>query len=376
MSSKRVLVVGGTGVTGPFVVNGLIARGHDVTIFHSGRHEVEFDAPVVHLHGDAHFPETIAEAIGKRKFDVTFALYGRLRHVADYMAGRTGQFISSGGVFYRGWSRRDAAARDEDDVVYSTLAMPADETHPLATEAEATFLRKAIATEQHVMELHVKGAFSVSHYRLPRIYGPRALAGVEWGIIRRLIDGRRRIIVPDGGMIAETRAYAANAAHMMMLALDHPREAAGQIFNAADEKTTTLREWVLTIARSLGVGDPELVSVPYQLAFPAFPYARDPFVAGHRMLDLSKAKLLLGYRDPVPFERAIAETVNWYRDNPPASGGEIEKQLGDAFDYPAEDALLDRMDELARSVAAIPRQKFTFVHPYRHPKAPEQPVTH
>lgn len=376
MSSKRVLVVGGTGVTGPFVVNGLIQRGYDVTIFHSGRHEVEFDAPVTHLHGDAHFPETIAETIGKREFDVTFALYGRLRHVADYMAGRTGQFISSGGVFYRGWSRRDAAAKPGDDVVYSTLAMPTDETHPLARDAEATFLRKAIATEDHVMELHAAGAFSVSHYRLPRIYGPRALAGVEWSIIRRLLDGRRRIVVPDGGMVAETRAYAANAAHMMLLSLDHPREAAGQIFNAADEKTTTLREWVLTIARSLGVDDPELVSVPYQLAFPTYPYARDPFVAGHRMLDLTKARRLLGYSDPVPFEAAIGRTVDWYRDNPPEAGGEIEKQLGDAFDYAAEDALLDRMDELARSVAAIPRRDYTFVHPYRHPKVTEQTTAH
>ncbi|MCP8937756.1 hypothetical protein NK718_04455 [Alsobacter sp. SYSU M60028] len=376
MAAKKVLVVGGTGVTGPFVVNGLIHRGHHVTIFHSGRHEVEFDEPVEHIHGDAHFPETIAAALGNREFDVTFALYGRLRYVADHMAGRTGQFISSGGVFYRGWSRRDAAVRGEDDVVYSTLAMPANEDHPLASESAASFLRKAVATEQHVRELHDRGAFSLSHFRLPRIYGPRALAGVEWAIIRRLIDKRRRIILPDGGMIAETRAYAANAAHMMLLALDHPREAAGQVFNAADERTTTMREWVMTIAAALGVRDVDLVSVPYQLAFPSFPYARDPFVAGHRMLDISKAKRLLAYQDLVPFEEAIARTVAWYRDHPPDPGGEIERQLGDPFDYGAEDALLDRMDELARSIAAIPRQAYSFVHPYRHPKAPEPAVPH
>ena len=34
------LVIGGTGPTGPFVVNGLLERGHDVTICHTGNHEV------------------------------------------------------------------------------------------------------------------------------------------------------------------------------------------------------------------------------------------------------------------------------------------------------------------------------------------------
>ena len=37
----QVLVIGGTGPTGPHVVNGLIAAGCTVTILHTGRHEVD-----------------------------------------------------------------------------------------------------------------------------------------------------------------------------------------------------------------------------------------------------------------------------------------------------------------------------------------------
>ena len=367
MAGKTALVVGGTGVTGPHVVNGLLRRGYAVTILHSGQHELDFDAPVEHLHGDAHFPETLQALLGSRKFDVTVAMYGRLRHVAEVMRGKTGQFLATGGVFYRGWSRRRMG---DDPVMYACLQMPTPEDHPLAEDSPSGLISKGVQSERLVIQMSVEGHFSGSVFRLPRIYGPRALAGVEWSIIRRLLDGRRRIIVPDGGMIAETRAYAANAAHMVLLALDHPEQAAGQVFNTGDEKATTLREWTLAVAAALGIADLQLVTVPYASAFPAYPYARDPFVAGHRVLDLAKSRTRLGYRDLVPFADAIAQTVRWYEQNRPEPGGEAERQLGDTFDYAAEDALIRRAEEFAAAADAIPHEPFNFVHPYRHPVAP------
>ena len=52
----RALVVGGTGPTGPFIVNGLRDRGYGVTIFHRGTHEIpEIPDEVEHIHGDPHF---------------------------------------------------------------------------------------------------------------------------------------------------------------------------------------------------------------------------------------------------------------------------------------------------------------------------------
>src|SRR5476649_134315 len=53
MPDPRALVIGGTGPTGPFVVEGLHRRGFDVTILHGGQHEVEFAVPNVrHIHED------------------------------------------------------------------------------------------------------------------------------------------------------------------------------------------------------------------------------------------------------------------------------------------------------------------------------------
>lgn len=367
MAKRTALVVGGTGVSGPFVINGLLKRGYEVTILHSGLHEIDFDEPVEHLHGDAHFPDTLQALLGRRTFDVTVSMYGRLRHVAECLRGRTAQLVAMGAVFYEGWTRLQLG--DRDPIEYAGLKIPTSEEDPSAAHSQSALISKGLQSERFVIDLSNQGAFSGSVYRVPRIYGPRAPAGVEWGIVRRLLDGRRKIIVPDGGMVAETRAYAANVAHMLLLALDHPDQTAGQVFNCGDERAITLREWILAIAEALDIHDVELISVPYEAAFPAYPYARDPFVAGHRVLDLSKAKALLGYRDAVPFADAIARTARWYAQNPVERGGEAEQQLGDAFDYDAEDALLTGIAQFSYAAAKIPRRPYRFVHPYRHPVA-------
>ena len=59
---KTALVIGGTGPTGPHIVNGLIDRGWEVTILHSGQHEVQFKQEVEHLQADVHFRDTLEQA--------------------------------------------------------------------------------------------------------------------------------------------------------------------------------------------------------------------------------------------------------------------------------------------------------------------------
>lgn len=42
------------------------------------------------------------------------------------------------------------------------------------------------------------------------MYGPRQLTPREWPIVRRIIDGRPFIVVPDGGLMIYTHGYAEN----------------------------------------------------------------------------------------------------------------------------------------------------------------------
>ena len=60
----RTLVIGGSGSTGIPVLQGLLDRGHDVTMLHRGVHEPAELPEVRHLHADPHFAQTLAEAVG------------------------------------------------------------------------------------------------------------------------------------------------------------------------------------------------------------------------------------------------------------------------------------------------------------------------
>ena len=69
----KTLVIGGTGPTGPFVVHGLLKRGHEVVILNRGSHHSS-DIPdsVERIIGDPHFEETLRNSLKGRKFDSIF----------------------------------------------------------------------------------------------------------------------------------------------------------------------------------------------------------------------------------------------------------------------------------------------------------------
>src|SRR5580658_834953 len=121
----QVLVVGGTGPTGPHVVEGLLERDHSVTILHRGVHEHPGLVGIDHLHGDPHFRESIDTTIKDRRFDLVVAMYGRLTHLAPALRGRCGHFVAIGGApVYRGYFPRPGyrmpiPVTEEDPIVRS-----------------------------------------------------------------------------------------------------------------------------------------------------------------------------------------------------------------------------------------------------------------
>jgi hypothetical protein len=61
---RSALVIGGTGPTGPSLVNGLLAQGVKTAILHTGRHEVDTIPPQVeHIHTNPFKIDELAEAL-------------------------------------------------------------------------------------------------------------------------------------------------------------------------------------------------------------------------------------------------------------------------------------------------------------------------
>ena len=101
----RALIIGGTGPTGHFIVNGLLDRGYEVSMLHRGEHEIpEIPSQVEHIHADPYSEVSFSAALHGRSFDLCVASYGRLRRIAEIMVDKTERFVSIGGVpAYRGY---------------------------------------------------------------------------------------------------------------------------------------------------------------------------------------------------------------------------------------------------------------------------------
>lgn len=357
----KALVVGGTGPTGPYIVNGLLERGFEVAIFHRGTHEIpEIPPEVEHIHGDPHFLETIEESLKGRTFDLAIVTYGRVRFLAQALVGKVGRFVSVGGVAsYRGYMK--AAALNPIG-----MPIPVRESDPLvASEDEHRFSHLIAQTEQTVLEYHPEAA----HFRYPYVYGPRQLVPREWSIMRRVLDKRPHIIVADAGLSLSTHGYVANLAHSVLLAGDKPKESAGQIYNCGDQTQYTMSQIIEVIAAKMGHKF-ELVNMPYELALPALAYTTGPSTH-HRLMDTSKIQRQLDYQDVNPVDEALGLTVDWLLENRPEPGGELEERLQDPFNYEGEDRIIDAWQKGKAAVAEIPFEIDSHrPHPYAHPKKP------
>lgn len=265
--SRRVLVIGGTGPTGIPLVRGLVERGDDVTILHRGHHErAETPAQVRHLHHDPYDEADLARGLDGTTYDVLIAMYGRLRTVAKLTAGRVGTFVSVGGVpAYRGWM---------NPWLYDPpgLPVPVAEDAPTVAEPEEDEKGYRIVRTEHVVFDHHPDA---THFRYPYVYGPYQLAPREWSIVRRVLDGRERIVVADDGLTLHHHGYVENLAHALLLAVDAPPAARGKVFNVGDEEVLSVRQVVEIVAAALGHTF-EIVSMPYDLAVPARPLLAQP----------------------------------------------------------------------------------------------------
>ena len=366
---QKALVIGGAGATGIVIVDQLLRRDYEVSILHTGNHEPDLPERVAHIHASPYKLDALESALEGRDYDLVIATYGMLKHVTKAVAGKTERFISVGGLapIYKGWG--DMIARNPWETMESTpLSLPED--HALASEeTDSQFSMAVRAMEGLVLRGHEAGDFNATHFRYPLVYGPSNICPAEWGLVRRVLDKRRTLIVPGGGLTVIARGYAENIAHAIMLAVEQPENAGGEIYNIRDDHIQYNHEWVAQVSAVLDY-EFEQVDIPFHLLPEGFRASPPQLLyRNHWFPSIDKIKTQLGYRDVVPFEVAVEKTVRWYCDNPLPPGDEAELNLGDPFDYEHEDAVVNLWRKLSgtfgEQIADIPRKEVVWHHPYR-----------
>lgn len=357
----KALVIGGTGPTGPHIIGGLLERGYQVTMLNRGSRDSSAIPPEVErVVGDPHFPDTLEVALAGRTFDLVVATYGRIRHVAEVVATRTGRLITVGGPpCYRGFANASANAP-------SGMPVPTAEDAPrVETEAENRFGYLIRITEDAVMAQHEAGRMNVSHFRYPVVYGPWQVRPTTllW-VMQRCRDRRPCAILPDGGLSLMTRGYSENMAYAVLLAVDQPERSAGRIYNCGDDTQFSLAQWVELIAAEMG-WPLEIVPVADAFASPARDMMQFNSSSHHQYLDSYRIRHELGYRDRVPAAEAVRRTVRWCLENPTETEEDIAAIQSH---YELEDRLVAIARESSSAMAALSHPEEAYHHAYAHPR--------
>jgi len=338
----RVLVIGGTGFIGSRLTAQLVREGHQVAVFHRGRTKL---------------PEGVQEIVGDRRrmADYTDVLRAGSPEVVVDVVLSSGRQARELTAVFAGHARRLVAISSLD--VYRACAI----THrleegppePLPLREETSALRTKLQTyppEQVRMLQQVFGWLDEEYdkipvereilgheelpgtvLRLPMVYGPRDPLHRFQPIVKRILDGRRKILLSASmaGWRA-TKGYVENVARAAALAVVSDR-ASGRIYNVGEADALSELEWAESVAGAMG-WDGEFVLLPDDRLPPHLRAGGE--TSQHWVADSARIREELGFRESVPRDEAVRRTVEWERGDPPAGFTPHH------FDYEAEDEAL------------------------------------
>jgi nucleoside-diphosphate-sugar epimerase len=301
----RVLILGGTGLTGPFAVRRLRDSGHEVTVFHRGQHRAELPDGVRELLGD--FADAAPELL-RTAPDVVVHMWAlteadalRLVEMFRGVAGRA-VVISSGDV-YRAFGRLKRAETGLPDPVPLTEDAPLRESrYPyrgmegVPQDYDKVLVENALRSQRDL---------PVTILRYPAVFGPNDPYHRFGPWIQQMDGGAAELKLNEGfAQWRWTHGFAEDVAEAVVLAATC-EHAAGRTYNVGEAATPTwaerLREW----GRVAGWSGRMVTE-----------RAEDPLDCAHHLVfDTGRIRRELGYAEVVSPEEAIARTIAWERAN-------------------------------------------------------------
>lgn len=331
----RLLVIGGSGFMGKYVVADLAARGHDVGVL--GRGQAPSNAAHV-IVGDR-----------KRLGDSREAIKRFAPEVVIDMIASSGASARALVDVVRGVARRTVVLSSMD--VYRACGvlhgsepgplepLPLTERSALRTKLQ-TYPPQLIAMLQQVSgwlddeydKIPVEQAvreLDATVLRLPMVYGPGDPLRRLHPVVQRIADGRRAIVFPESlAAWRSSRGYVEDVARAISLAATSDA-ATGRTYNIAELDTPSELEWAHLIAAQMA-WDGEFVVLPDEQT-PG--HLRLPGnTAQHWVSDSTRIRDELGYAEVRSRDQAIRTTIAWERSTP------VTGPMRYPFDYAAEDA--------------------------------------
>jgi len=312
----RILILGGTGFTGPFQVQYALARGHQVTLFNRGkRPSPEWPGAVEQLHGDRNTGDL--SALQGRQWDVCIdnptSLPFWVRDAGKVLAGNVGHylFISTISVYADG--SRPGIDEDAPLAVYRGRDAMAETQQTLMADVENLYGPLKALSEA---EAHRQFGKAVTIVRPGYIVGPRDETDrftywphrvAQGGEVLVPGDGQDPIQIIDGRDLGE-----------WMIRLAEQRSFG--TFNAVGPRDPLPMDAMLETSRKVTGSDARFTHVaPEFLAerevdLPIWVDRRDGPYAGYGQVDNRRAIAAgLTFR---PLETTVAELLAWFGSLP------------------------------------------------------------
>jgi len=338
----KILLIGGSGFIGRLAIQQLVDAGHDVTVLHRGKSEVQLPQGVQQVLGDANcFKDHRGNLRGLSPDVVVNFILSSGTQAAPMM------------TTLRGITKRVVALSSMDvyracGVLHCTevgeiQSLPLTEDSELRTQPaysrEQMEMGKRIfswmtedydkiAVEDAVMsDPELPGTV----LRLPMVYGPGDPLHRFFSVVKRIHDGRRKILF--GERHAKWRGpkgFVENVAQAILLAATS-EDAAGRIYNVAENDSLSELQWAQLIAKQMNWNG-DFVVLPEE-RIPAH-LAVSGNYAQHWVASSERIRNELGYEEKIARTDALWRTIQWELEHPPA---ETPQAL---FNYAAEDAVL------------------------------------
>lgn len=309
-AGKKVLVTGGSGFVGTHLVAALLAEGARVRVPLHQRPLAVPDTRVETLRADLSRPEDCRAAARGMEyvFHAAGAVAAAATTVSNPMAAITANLVLTAQVLQGAWQE----GVERCLIFSSSTGYPAAD-HPVREDEMWSgptypayfgygWMRRYL--ERIGEFVHSKGKVKVSIVRPTAVYGrwddfDPVTGHVVPALVRRAVERKDPYEVWGTGDEVRDFLHVTDLARGCLLALE--RLATCDPVNVGYGKPVTIREVVRVILEAAGHARAKVVFNP-----------SGPTTIPLRMVDISKARALLGFEPAMTLEEGLRDTVSWY----------------------------------------------------------------
>jgi nucleoside-diphosphate-sugar epimerase len=307
----KIVVIGGTGHIGTYLIPRLVWEGHEVTVITRGRREPYLENPawkhvrnVIIDRSTAEKDGTFGKAIRDQNPDVVmdmlcFTLESALQLV-EALRGQVQLFVHCGTVWVRGWGAE----------------VPAREEHPRNPLSDYGIKKNQIET--YLLDQARRTGFPATALHPGHIVGPGWTpvgpnACHDPQVIARCIRGEE-VLLPNLGMETLHHVHADDVAQAFQKTLTHWSTAVGEGFFVVSPAALTLRGYAEGLAARFGK-QANLKYLPFEEWKAALPPEWLEGAVSHALhssnASIAKATTLLDYHPRYSSLDAVEESVRW-----------------------------------------------------------------